>query len=626
MEERMDDGREDRGGGEQPGEFSSSLDDAFSSYSIRELKRILSESGVDLIKEGLIERADLVRRARELELSDSRLYPSTSPSLSSIVRERGEGGAGVADVDDSLHNEIREEEAVQTELTSEQAEKILPFIAVTKADTQEARYILEAMAWDIDAAVGMYMESKSRSRVDESGTGLGTAGIRATANDEEFVDYGGEIQNTGFPPVSSIIDSVTSEDRDEGKSQQHLSNEIIQPMEAPPHIYYSGDEVSSTREEIMSPTCGNAASSVISDRYSNGGVDEDGIRAPLPTVRDTLLSDGVFHGNFMAAYDSGGEEQEDSSTWIFSPPEGLSATTSFKHTKILCERQERWLLINIQDPQIIASHNLNRDVWGDETVQSIIQAFFVFWQRSSISQQAEEFLRRYHIASDKLPHTSILDPRTGLMLLQIEGYIEKEDMCMMLVDFLEKNQVGQTKAPRLRTISISGTASCISAKESEEEESKQGNEDDQECQQINVDHVDEGSCLSSIDFQVVEEKKAAADADTDAPSCVMTESENSLPPIMVMPPPPEPSIDAVDAIRVQLKLPDGGKAIARRFLKMDSVEHLFEVARSLLPPEQRDQPFDITLDFPPRSLLHLKSKTLSETDASGAALALRWLH
>ncbi len=30
------------------------------------------------------------------------------------------------------------------------------------------------------------------------------------------------------------------------------------------------------------------------------------------------------------------------------------------------------------------------------------------------------------------------------------------------------------------------------------------------------------------------------------------------------------------------------------------VEHLFEVARSLLPPEQRDQPFDITLDFPPR--------------------------
>ncbi len=41
------------------------------------------------------------------------------------------------------------------------------------------------------------MESKSRSRVDESGTGLGTTGIRATANDEEFVDYGGEIQNTG---------------------------------------------------------------------------------------------------------------------------------------------------------------------------------------------------------------------------------------------------------------------------------------------------------------------------------------------------------------------------------------------------------------------------------------------
>ncbi len=187
--------------------------------------------------------------------------------------------------------------------------------------------------------LGMYLESKSRSRVDESGIGLGTSGIRATAGDEESVDYGGEIHNTGkmlsyllahisifllkicslcwilgFPPVSSIIDSVASEDQDEGKyQQQHFSNEVVQPMEAP-RISYSGlsflffhyipsycfccakfnlepfhamigDEVSSTREESMSSTCENAASSVTLDRYSNGGVDVDGIRAPLPTVR-----------------------------------------------------------------------------------------------------------------------------------------------------------------------------------------------------------------------------------------------------------------------------------------------------------------------------------------------------
>ncbi len=46
---------------------------------------------------GLIERADLARRARELELGGSHLYPSSSPSLSSMERQRVEG-AGAADV------------------------------------------------------------------------------------------------------------------------------------------------------------------------------------------------------------------------------------------------------------------------------------------------------------------------------------------------------------------------------------------------------------------------------------------------------------------------------------------------------------------------------------------------
>ncbi len=80
-----------------------------------------------------------------------------------------------------------------------------------------------------------------------------------------------------------------------------------------------------------------------------------------------------------------------------------------------------------------------------------------------------------------------------------------------------------------------------------------------------------------------------------------------------------------------VKLPDEGKATARRFLKTDSkqsmdllsffeqfgksaalrtshcvmipfsgVQLLFQVARSLLPPEQQNRPFDITTNFPPR--------------------------
>ncbi len=44
-----------------------------------------------------------------------------------------------------------------------------------------------------------------------------------------------------------------------------------------------GDD--STREESISSTRGNVAPSLTSDRYSNCGFDEEGIRAPLPSVR-----------------------------------------------------------------------------------------------------------------------------------------------------------------------------------------------------------------------------------------------------------------------------------------------------------------------------------------------------
>ncbi len=48
-----DDGQDDGGEGVQQSDgFPPSLDNSFSSLTVRELKRFLSESGVDIIKEG----------------------------------------------------------------------------------------------------------------------------------------------------------------------------------------------------------------------------------------------------------------------------------------------------------------------------------------------------------------------------------------------------------------------------------------------------------------------------------------------------------------------------------------------------------------------------------------------
>lgn len=46
-----------------------------------------------------------------------------------------------------------------------------------------------------------------------------------------------------------------------------------------------------------------------------------------------------------------------------------------------------------------------------------------------------------------LPHTAILDPRTGAQLLKVVGFVEPEDLSMALVEFLENNSIDQVERP-----------------------------------------------------------------------------------------------------------------------------------------------------------------------------------
>lgn len=44
------------------------------------------------------------------------------------------------------------------------------------------------------------------------------------------------------------------------------------------------------------------------------------------------------------------------------------------------KNEGKWLLVNIQDEIVFASHMLNRDTWSDDVVQNLVASGFVFWQ------------------------------------------------------------------------------------------------------------------------------------------------------------------------------------------------------------------------------------------------------
>ena len=44
------------------------------------------------------------------------------------------------------------------------------------------------------------------------------------------------------------------------------------------------------------------------------------------------------------------------------------------------QSQCKWVIVNVQNVQEFSCQQLNRDVWSDSTVKSIVQESFVFWQ------------------------------------------------------------------------------------------------------------------------------------------------------------------------------------------------------------------------------------------------------
>ena len=64
----------------------------------------------------------------------------------------------------------------------------------------------------------------------------------------------------------------------------------------------------------------------------------------------------------------------------------LKYTSSVRNVTLVFQAKDcgqlenKWLMINIQNVQDFACQCLNRDVWSNEAVRTIIREHFIFWQ------------------------------------------------------------------------------------------------------------------------------------------------------------------------------------------------------------------------------------------------------
>ncbi|CAK9819911.1 UBX domain-containing protein 7 [Anthophora plagiata] len=96
---------------------------------------------------------------------------------------------------------------------------------------------------------------------------------------------------------------------------------------------------------------------------------------------------------------------------LFRPPCNILFLGSFMEAREYAKSLNRWLLVNIQNPQEFACQILNRDVWSNQQIQEIIKDHFVLWQVLSNSSDGSRYINLYDVY--EYPYLAVIDPRTG---------------------------------------------------------------------------------------------------------------------------------------------------------------------------------------------------------------------
>lgn len=133
---------------------------------------------------------------------------------------------------------------------------------------------------------------------------------------------------------------------------------------------------------------------------------------------------------------------------MYRPPFELMSRLPWDMARDEGREDEKWLLVNIQDPSVFDCQLLNRDLWKDAGVKDTVKEHFIFLQFNKDDPRGAPYLQYYFQGSDvsdNYPHIAIVDPRTGEQMKVWSGppVVKASDFLMQLHEFLDRYSLKQ---------------------------------------------------------------------------------------------------------------------------------------------------------------------------------------
>ena len=275
-----------------------------------------------------------------------------------------------------------------------QEELLTEFLEVCPAcERAAARHMLEACAFEMDAAMIMFMENPPAPPASAPGgvhlpPPSGLAGLAAGPR----------------PPLAPLGDPSAFPPLGMGMGRMHG--------------FGSGGYGDSSDDDNYGAV----------EQY-----DEFGVRRPDRVRRQRLHQSpraGPGGGSMGTDYEEAlARAEEDGVEWMFPPPTALNFVGSLEQCREQGKTDGKWIIANLQDHAEFASHMLNRDTWVDDMVEQVVRSNFLFWQRGSTSRAGKAYKEMYRLGGDdeKFPHIAIIDPRTGA---KVATFTVRDSFCV----------------------------------------------------------------------------------------------------------------------------------------------------------------------------------------------------
>ena len=101
---------------------------------------------------------------------------------------------------------------------------------------------------------------------------------------------------------------------------------------------------------------------------------------------------------------------------MYRPPFDIMFNRPWDSARDEGKDEEKWLLVNIQDPAVFDCQVLNRDIWKNEDIKATVRENFIFMQYSKDDPRGQQYINYYfqnRDSPDAYPHIGVVDPRTG---------------------------------------------------------------------------------------------------------------------------------------------------------------------------------------------------------------------